>query len=72
MGNRNLEVEAKEKALCLVDIFSNYTFKHESKQCAMVAVREIINANPHSNPLNTEVESTMLFWNEVKREIEKL
>jgi hypothetical protein len=72
MESRNLENEAKEKALCLVDMFSNYTFKHEAKQCARVAVREIINANPHSNPLNTEVESTMLFWNEVLRQIEKL
>lgn len=43
-----------------------------AKKCAIVTVDHIINSNPHSNPLNTEVVSTMDFWMEVKREIEKL
>jgi len=43
-----------------------------AKQCALIAVQEIINANPHSNPFTTEVYSTMLFWQEVKQEINKL
>ena len=43
-----------------------------SKQCALIAVDEIINSNPHSNPLNTDVHSTMSYWNEIKQEIEKL
>jgi hypothetical protein len=43
-----------------------------SQQCALIAVDEIINSNPHSNPLNTNVHSTMSYWNEVKQEIEKL
>ena len=41
-------------------------------QCALIAVDEIINSNPHSNPFNTNVESTMSYWEEVKQEIEKL
>ena len=43
-----------------------------SKQLALIAVDEIINANPHSNPMNTNVFSTMAYWQEVKQEIEKL
>jgi hypothetical protein len=41
-------------------------------QCALIAVDEIISSNPHSNPLNTNVESTMNYWQEVKQEIQAL
>jgi hypothetical protein len=44
----------------------------EAKQCALIAVQEIILSNPHSNPFNTGVYSTMSYWQEVKKEIEKL
>ena len=52
----------------------NYNWFHSklAKQCAIIAVIEIINANPHSNPLNTDVHSTMDYWQQVKSEIEKL
>ena len=43
-----------------------------SKKCALIAVDEIIKANPHSNPFNTNVYSTMDYWQDVKQEIEKL
>jgi len=43
-----------------------------AKQCALIAVNELINSNPHSNPLNTNVESTMSYWQEVKQEIQAL
>ena len=43
-----------------------------AKQCALIAVDEIINSNPHSNPLNTDIYSTMGYWQQVKQEIEKL
>ena len=46
--------------------------KYFSKQAALIAVQEIINANPHSNPLNTDVYSTMDYWQEVKNEINNL
>jgi hypothetical protein len=54
--------------------FSPYTGidDGEAKQCALIAVDEIINSNPHSNPLNTEVHSTMDFWQRVKIELEKI
>lgn len=62
----------KEKAKQLVDKMSFEVCKTDAKQCALIAVNEIINSNPHSNPLNTEVYSTMDWWQEVKQEIEKL
>jgi hypothetical protein len=43
-----------------------------SKQCALIAVQYIITSNPHSNPLNTQVFSTIRYWQEVKQEILKL
>jgi hypothetical protein len=67
----------KEKAEELFEKFNNpdtkyYPYVHNAQQCALIAVNEIINSNPHSNPLNTEVYSTMDWWQEVKKEIEKL
>ena len=70
----------KEKANRLVDSFREYVKDfgdHElstkqSKQCALIAVSEIINSNPHSNPLNTDVYSTMDYWMEVKKIIETI
>jgi len=46
--------------------------ENNAKLCALIAIQEIINSNPHSNPLNTDVYSTMDFWQSVKQEIEKL
>jgi hypothetical protein len=43
-----------------------------AQRCALIAVDEIINSNPHSNPLNTDVHSTMEYWQEVKQEIQAL
>ena len=56
------------------DYIQNYTSKHEVKQCALIAVTEIINSNPHSNLINfySDIHSTMYYWIEVKNEIEKL
>lgn len=45
---------------------------NKCKQCALIAVDNIIASNPHSNPLNTELHSTMQYWMEVKQEINKL
>jgi hypothetical protein len=60
----------KEKAKELVDKFSNVPLldSYEAKQCALVAVDEII----------LEMDNVMLpnpfkqYWNEIKQEIEKL
>jgi hypothetical protein len=43
-----------------------------SKKCALIAVQQILNSNPHSNPFNTEIHSTYPYWEKVKLEIEKL
>jgi hypothetical protein len=72
----NLKVNkmtAKEKAKELfMRNFEITVDESYAKQCALIAVDEIINSNPHSNPLNTDVHSTMSYWQEVKQEIEKL
>ena len=76
---------AKEKAQELVNKFRKYSSgedehymfspaieKENAKLCAALAVQYIITSNPHSNPLNTDVYSTMKYWEEVKQEIHKL
>lgn len=67
-------MKPKKKAKELVNKFNlpSGLMSIERKQCALIAVQEIINSNPHSNPLNTEIHSTMDFWQRVKEEIIKL
>jgi hypothetical protein len=43
-----------------------------AKACAMTAVNYIIASNPHSNPFNTDVHSTMGYWQNVKQELDKM
>ena len=43
-----------------------------AKKCALVTVNNVISSNPHSNPFNTDIYSTMKYWINVKKEIEKL
>jgi hypothetical protein len=67
----------KEKAIEIYtkmfnEIYNSHSTDFVVRQCALIAVNEIINSNPHSNPLNTEVYSTMDWWHEVKQELEKL
>jgi len=73
-------MEAKEKAKELVLKYEKYLFDKfttdedwvKCVECALIAVNEVILANPHSNPLNTDVYSTMDYWQEVKQEINNL
>jgi hypothetical protein len=75
---------AKEKAEELFDNFfiilskrgeHHYTFDY-TKQCALIAVDEILNSNPCCEDSdrggNFQWASNEYFWQEVKREIEKL
>ena len=66
----------KDKAVELINKMyytqSSPTYWVQAKECALLAVDNIILANPHSNPFNTDVYSTMEYWLEVKKEIEKL
>ena len=59
----------KEKALELYNKMYDYSlFEEEAKRCALIAVDEIIEANPYKLSL----EGKFNFWAEVKQEIEKL
>jgi hypothetical protein len=74
-------ITSKEKAYNLIGKFMMFDThdedpfiirQHRAKRYASIAVDEIILSNPHSNPFNTDVYSTMEYWQEVKQEIEKL
>jgi hypothetical protein len=75
----------KEQALKIYDKFFNNAesrnkiglydedlHKYNTKQCTLIAVDEIILANPHSNTFTNVEYSTMEYWQEVKQEVEKL
>ena len=67
----------KEKAYELIlkvekQLIGNQVYRGITKKLALIAVDEIINSNPHSNPLNTHGFSTMAYWQEVKHQIENL
>ena len=63
----------QEIARALVESFLRYTpveYEMEyAKQCALICVEEIIDANPR---FPDNVTDTMLYWQNVKSEIEKL
>lgn len=69
----------KEKAEELFQLYlpyvqsSNYIeeIKDKCKQCALIAVDEIIKSNPYEVS-KTDMDSTIDYWKEVKQEIEKL
>jgi hypothetical protein len=67
----------KEKAEDLVDKFIQYVPAEEefeldyAKQCALIAVDEILDANPSLIKYN-DIELDDIYWQEVKQEIEKL
>jgi hypothetical protein len=66
-------MEAKEKARELVDKFSNVALldSYEAKQCALIAVDEILEAlNSEENVYLIGDSSYIDFWNNVKQEIE--
>lgn len=55
-----------------IDKKGDSTIQSEAKKRALTAVDYIISSNPHSNPFNTSVTSTMDYWQEVKEEINRL
>jgi len=79
----------KEKAKELVEAMAfscrECDYEAKAKQCALIAVDEIINAYPHTFGLNKEytkdgelvtsivnIRPNIIYWQEVKQEIEKL
>ena len=72
---------AKEKAEELLDRYETLgkdftrgvSMREFAKQCALIAVDEILNTNALSEMLDYGIDKTNLFyWQEVKQEIEKL
>ena len=56
-------------------IGNGYMLYNSAKQCALIAVDEILEATPHSPSLPLELMphfSAMKYWQEVKQEIEKI
>jgi hypothetical protein len=74
----------KEKAKELANRFYNEVkYMERAKVCALIAVDEILNSNPHiyiekggsdcrGDWSYKEAQSNQLYWQEVKQEIEKL
>ena len=76
----------KEKAKELIDKFNNHTVKElfylkngkviegktEAKQCALIAVDEILNANPNYPEFKENEGTSIRYWEVVKQEIENL
>ena len=76
---------AKEKADSLLNQYceiKNITFPllkervvlNIARQCALIAIDEIIKANPHSDYKETYpvTHSTIDYWNEVKTELKRM
>ena len=65
----------KEKAIDLVESFMLWKFqkcelsKKQARQCALIAVDEILDDSNASSPFE---EYRIMYWNEVKQEIELL
>jgi hypothetical protein len=69
----------KEKAIEFIDKFEHETYSliqgQLSKQCALIAVDEIINTIVHKDQderLAFELLGNKFYWEDVRREIEKL
>jgi hypothetical protein len=72
----------QQKALQLIDKFENYSFMdidkkissfNSAKQCALVAVDEIINTGLLlDSSIYVMVKTSLDYWQQVKQEIEKL
>jgi hypothetical protein len=82
-------ISPKEKAIELFDnmlyCYQGHIDEYTAKQCALIAVEEIIYAYPHTYDMEKDstkagedifiimnVRSNIGYWNEVKQEIEKL
>ena len=69
-------MEPREKARELVDKFLQFTpveFEYEyAKQCALIAVDEIILAIPDASDDDSPYNHELKYWQEVKEEIDKL
>jgi hypothetical protein len=54
-----------------IGLYDEDLHKYNTKQCALIAVDEIIKTNPYEWD-GEDMNSTIDYWEEVKQEIEKL
>lgn len=78
-----LNMTAKEKANQLIAEYKMILMDSDSEcgneilctilatKCARLSVRHILSGNPHSNPFNTELNSTFDWWFDVYNELNK-
>ena len=76
-----LKMTAKEKANQLISEYKMILMDSDSDneilctilatKCARLTVRTVLSGNPHSNPFNTELNSTFDWWFEVYNELNK-
>lgn len=76
-----LKMTAKEKADQLIAEYKMILMDSDSDneilctilatKCARLTVRTVLSGNPHSNPFNTELNSTFDWWFEVYNELNK-
>jgi hypothetical protein len=65
-------MKPKEKAFELFEKYDNYPLTYEwKKQCALIAVNEIINCDIYFKTLE-DAKPFIAFWYEVQEEIQKL
>jgi hypothetical protein len=69
MTPREKAIELFDKYFPLVEAFSSYQQEYNTKQCALIAVEEII--KEHYPPFLTS-DGRHNYWQEVKQEIKKL
>ena len=63
----NERTQANEMMARIYAIVDDYD---KAKELACLTVNYILNANPHSNPLNSELSSTYDYWVKVRKELE--
>jgi len=79
------KLKAKELVEAMAFSCRECDYEAKAKQCALIAVDEIINAYPHTFGLNKEytkdgelvtsivnIRPNIIYWQEVKQEIENL
>ena len=69
MTPREKAIELFDKYYPLVEAFSSYQQEYNAKQCALIAVDEILESSPEDGQGFDGIKD---YWQEVKNEIEKL
>ena len=65
-------IELFDKMFLIIENKGMYDDLYRAKQCALISINEIIEANPIIFRLDNTIMSNKSYWQEVKQEIEKL